>query len=80
MDSGVHAYNFDFDIWVEGEGQDTSRLFLVVLGPCTQFYQCEASEQKWGQTQKLQLPNIKFDPIRFVSKNKQFEIKNVKIG
>ena len=49
----VEAYNFvnfEFEIRVEGEGQDTSRLFRVVLGPCAQFYPCEASEQKWGQT------------------------------
>ena len=53
---GVQAYNFgnfNCEIRVEGEGQDTSRIFfMVVLGPCAQFYPCEASEQKWGQTPK----------------------------
>ena len=32
---GVQAYNFgnfDFDIWVEGEGQDTSRRFYGYFG------------------------------------------------
>ena len=55
---GVQAYNFgnfNYELRVEGEGQDTSRLFRVVLDvrrPYTQFYPCEASNQKWGQTPK----------------------------
>ena len=38
---GVQAFNFgnfNFEIRVKGEGQDTSRFFRVVLGPCSQFY------------------------------------------
>ena len=49
---GVQVYNFgnfNYELRVEGEGQDTSRHFRVVLA---QFYPCEASEQKWGQTPK----------------------------
>ena len=52
---GVQAYhfgNFNYEIRVEEEGQDTSRLFRVVLGPCAQFSPCEASEQKGCQTPK----------------------------
>ena len=32
-----------------------ARIFRVVLGPCAQFYPCEASEQKWDQTQNHSL-------------------------
>ena len=31
---------------------------MVVLGPCAQFYPCEASEQKWGQTSNSQPKKI----------------------
>ena len=47
-----------YEIRIEGEGQDTPRLFRVVLGPCAQFYPCEASEQKWGQTPKYYPKNF----------------------
>ena len=34
------------------KGRTRPEFFRVVLGPCAQFYPCEASEQKWGQTPK----------------------------
>ena len=40
--SGLYFGNFNYEIRVQEEGQDTSRLFRVVLGPCAQFYPCEA--------------------------------------
>ena len=37
---------------LKGKARTRLDFFRVVLGPCAQFYQCEASEQKWGQTPK----------------------------
>ena len=37
---------------LKGKARTRSDFFRVVLGPCAQFYSCEASEQKWGQTPK----------------------------
>ena len=35
-----------------------SDFFRVILGPCAQFYPCEALEQKWGQTPKYKTEKI----------------------
>ena len=49
-----HKYgSLDFEIWVEGEGQDTSRHLRLVLGPCAQCCPCKASEQKMGPKTKI---------------------------
>ena len=37
---------------MKGKARIRPDFFRVVLGPCAQFYPCEASEQKWGQTPK----------------------------
>ena len=37
---------------LKGKGMTRPDFFKVVLGPCAQFYPCEASEQKLGQTPK----------------------------
>ena len=37
---------------LKGKARTRPDFFRVVLGPCAQFYPCEASEQKWGQTPK----------------------------
>ena len=53
---GVQAYHFekkDFELGDGGEGQDTSRIVTVVLGPYVQYCPCEASEQNWGKNQNL---------------------------
>ena len=34
---------------LKGKARTRPDFFRVVLGPCAQFYPCEASEQKWGQ-------------------------------
>ena len=47
IEMGVQAYNFgnfDFNIWVEGEGQDTSRKFQCGFGSVRIILPCEASE------------------------------------
>ena len=35
---------------LKGKARTRPDVLRVVLGPCAQFYPCEASEQKWGQT------------------------------
>ena len=37
---------------LKGKARTRPDFLRVVLGPCAQFYPCEASEQKWGQTPK----------------------------
>ena len=37
---------------LKGKARTRPEFLRVVLGPCTQCYPCEASEQKWGQTPK----------------------------
>ena len=37
---------------LKGKARTRPDFFRLVLGPCLQFYPCEASEQKWGLTQK----------------------------
>ena len=37
---------------LKGKARTSPDFFRLVLGPCTQFYPCEASEKKWGQTPK----------------------------
>ena len=37
---------------LKGKARTRPEFFRVVLGPCSQFYPCEASEKKWGQTPK----------------------------
>ena len=37
---------------LKGKARTRPDFFRVVLGPYAQFHQCEASEQKWGQTPK----------------------------
>ena len=46
---------------LKGEARTRPDFFRVVLGPCAQFYPCEASEQKWGQHQNI---NQKHHSIR----------------
>ena len=57
--------------------------FRQVLGPCAQFYPCEASEQKWGQTPNFLTKRDRaliWTPFDSSRKNKQFKTKKVKIG
>ena len=46
-----------------------SDLFMVALGPCAQFYSCEASEQNGAKHQNINQKKYRFDldTIRFVS-------------
>ena len=37
---------------LKGKARTRPDFLRVFLGPCAQFYPCEASEQKWGQTPK----------------------------
>ena len=37
---------------LKGKARTRPDFFRLVLGPCAQFYPCEASEQKLGQTPK----------------------------
>ena len=37
---------------LKGKARTRPDFFRPGLGPCTQFYPCEFSEQKWGQTPK----------------------------
>ena len=37
---------------LKGKARTRPNFLRVVLGPCAQFYPCEASEQKWNQTLK----------------------------
>ena len=37
---------------LKGKARIRPDFFRLVLGPCAQFYPCEESEQKWGQTPK----------------------------
>ena len=37
---------------LKGKARSRPDFFRLVLGPCAQFYPCEASEQKWGRTPK----------------------------
>ena len=37
---------------LKGKARTRPDFFRLVLGPCAQFYPCEATEQKWGQTSK----------------------------
>ena len=37
---------------LKGKARTRSDFIRVILGAGAQFYPCEASEQKWGQTQK----------------------------
>ena len=46
---------------LKGKARTRSDFFRVVLGPCAQFYPCEASEQKWGQTPKSKPKETPFD-------------------
>ena len=44
---------------LKGKARTRPDFFRVVLGPCAQFYPCEASEKKWGQTPKSKPKEIK---------------------
>ena len=60
---GVQAFHFafgkiNFELGVEGKGQDTSRNFEGNLGPYVQYCPCEASEQKLEQKPKSGLKVI----------------------
>ena len=46
---------------MKGKARTRPDFFRVVLGPCAQFYTCEASEKKLGQTPKSKPKN--FEPI-----------------
>ena len=55
---------------LKGKARTRPDFFRVVLGPCAQFYPCEASEQKRGaKHQNLNQKRYSFDldTIRFVS-------------
>ena len=39
----------DFELGNRGEARTRPDILRVVLGPCAQYYPCEASVQKWGQ-------------------------------
>ena len=43
---------------LKGKARTRPEIFRVVLGPCAQFYPCEASEQKWGQKPKYKPKEI----------------------
>ena len=59
------------------KSQDTSRLFRVVLGPCTQCCSCETSNQKWGQKPKSSPKEKSFKSviIQFASNKQAILIK-----
>ena len=40
---------------LKGNARTRPEIFMVVLGPSAQFYQFEASEQKWGKNQDLKI-------------------------
>ena len=54
---------------LKGKGRTRPDLFMVALGPCAQFYSCEASEQNGAKHQNINLKRYRFDldTIRFVS-------------
>ena len=43
---------------LKGKARTRLVIFRVILGPCPQFYPCEALGQKWGQTPKFKLNEI----------------------
>ena len=68
---------------LKGKARTRPDFFRVVLGPCAEFYPCEASEQKWGLNTKILIKRDRaliWTPFDSSRKNKQFKIKKVKIG
>ena len=55
---GVQAFHFganDFELAVRGEDQTRPDILRVVLGPCAQYYPCEASEQQKSKLKEKEL-------------------------
>ena len=46
---------------LKGQARTRPDFIRVVLGPCAQFYPCEASEQKWAKHQNLNQKKFDFD-------------------
>ena len=68
---------------LKGKGRTRPDFFRVVLGPCAQFYPCEASEKKMGPNTKILTKRdsaLIWTPFDLSRENKQFQIKKVKIG
>ena len=68
---------------LKGKARTRPDFLRVVLGPCAQFYLCEASEQKMGTNTKISTRRDRaliWTPFDSSRKNKQFKIKKVKIG
>ena len=83
---GVQAYkfgNFNYEIRVEGEGQDTSRLFKGGFGTMRTILPMRSLGAKIGPNTKILTKRDKaliWTPFDSSRKNKQFKIKKVKIG
>ena len=68
---------------LKGKARTRPDFLRVVLGPCAQFDPCEASEQKMGPNTKILTKRDRaliWTPFNSSRKNKQFQIKKVKIG
>ena len=67
---------------LKGKARIRPDYFRLVLGPCAQFYPCEASETKMGPNTKILTQRDRaliWTPFYSSPKNKQFKIKQVKI-
>ena len=64
---------------LKGKARTRPDFLRVVLGPCAQFYPCEASEQNTKILTKRDRALV-WTPFNSSRKNKQFQIKTVKIG
>ena len=77
LTSHKHKYSsFNFEIWVDWEGQDMSRHFYVGLWSVCTMLPCEASEQKLGQKPKSTPKEIKLWTCHHsicLEKNKQLK-------
>ena len=62
---------------LKGKARTRPDVFRVVLGPCAQFYQCEASEQKMGPNTKILTKRDRaliWTPFDSSRENNQFQI------
>ena len=70
---------------LKGKARTRPDFFRLVLGPCAQFYPCEARSKKRAKHQNLNQKSKRdivliWTPFDSARKNKQFKIKEVKIG
>ena len=69
--------------WLKGKARTRPDFFRLVLGPCAQFYPCEASEKKIRPNTKILTKRDRaliWTPFDSSPNNKQFKIKQVKNG